>query len=370
MTPERLDRRALNRALLGRQLLLHRHPITVPKTVEHLVGLQAQEPPDPYLALWSRVEGFRTDDLARLITGRRAVRGTLMRGTIHLVTARDFRSMWPVMQPYFERTFRGIVWGRNLVGIDVARVLKAGRALVEREPLTNTQLGVRLAERWPDRDPASLAAAVRYLLPMVQVPPRGVWGQRGQAAVTTAEHWLGRPMGASSAPDRMILRYLRAFGPATVEDMRTWSSLSGLREVADRLKRRLRTFQDERGRELYDVAEGPLPDPETPAPTRFLPTYDNILLSHNDRSRIIGDADRKRLLDTSLTGNFGTVLTDGFVGGWWKLVRQRGSAVLSIVPLRRHPKRIRDEVAEEAARMLEFIAADADPRDIRFLPAG
>jgi hypothetical protein len=363
---ETLGRRALNRALLERHLLLRRHRMPVPRAVEHLVGLQAQEPPDPYVAMWSRLEGFRPEALAQLITKKRAVRTTLMRGTIHLVTARDCLALWPVMRPFLERTFRGHPWGRSLAGLDIEPVLEAGRELVEAKPMTNAQLGPLLLERWPDRDQAALAAAVRYLLPMVQVPPRGIWGASGRAAVTTAQHWLSRPLRSSAAPDRMILRYLAAFGPATVADMRTWSGLAGLREVVDRLRRHLRTFRDESGRELFDVSDAPFPDPDTPAPPRFLPTFDNILLSHDDRSRIIDEADRRRLTADSSGGSFGTILIDGFVRGTWKLLRQRQATALLITPLKRLAKRETAAVADEGARLLAFAAVDAESHDVRF----
>jgi hypothetical protein len=363
----RLGPRALNRALLERQLLLHRQKLSVPRAIEHLVALQAQEPPDPYVALWSRLDDFRHEQLARLIENRRAVRLTLMRGTIHLVTARDCLAMWPVMRPFLERTYRTRLWGRNLAGLDIEKVLKAGQELVEAEPMSNSQLGRLLGERWPDRDRTSLAAAARYLLPMVQVPPRGIWGASGRVAVTTAENWLGRPLRTRTVPDRMILRYLAAFGPATVADIRTWSGLAGLREVAEGIRPRLRTFRDERGRELFDVPDAPLPDPDTPAPPRFLPTYDNILLSHEDRSRIIAEGDRRRLTADSYLGRFGTVLIDGFVRGSWKIERGRGAATLLVTPLKRLSKKDAAAVTEEGARLLVF-AADAEKHDIRLAP--
>jgi Winged helix DNA-binding domain len=364
-----LGRRALNRALLERQLLIRRQKLSVPRAVERLVGLQAQEPPDPYVALWSRLEGFRPLDLASLIADRRVVRTTLMRGTIHLVTARDCLAMWPVMRSFLEGRFRRNPWGRNLAGMEIEDVLKAGRALVEDEPMTNPQLGSLLVKGWPDRDSTSLAAAARYLLPMVQIPPRGIWGASGRAVHTTAEHWLGRPLETQTSPDRMILRYLGAFGPATVADMRTWSGLSGLREVTERLRPRLRPFRDEKDRELFDVPDGSLPDPETPVPPRFLPTYDNILLSHADRSRIISKDDRRRLTASSYGENFGTVLIDGFVRGTWRIDRGRGAATLVIRPLERLAKPAIRALTREGARLLAFVAPDAENQDIRFTAA-
>jgi hypothetical protein len=253
--------RERNRALLERQLLLGRVRRPAAEVIEHLVGLQAQEPPDPYVALWSRIEGFRPEKLSKLLERRRAVRGTLMRGTIHLVTARDFLAMWPVMRPLLERVFRTTPWGRELGEEDLEDVLEAGRALLEEEPRTNGEVAALLQQRWPDRSGEALARAVRYLLPTIQVPPRGLWGARGQARHTTVERWVGRRLGRGTRPDRMVLRYFAAFGPASVADLRTWAGLAGLPEVVEGLRPRLRTFRDEAGRELFDVPDAPSPIP-------------------------------------------------------------------------------------------------------------
>jgi len=359
-----LDARALNRALLERQLLLRRSTISAPNAIERLVGLQAQIPSDPYIGLWSRLEDFGPDDLAKLITDRAAVRMSLFRATIHLVTARDALALRPVIQPALERLFhRASPFGRQLVGVDLQRLLALGRALVEERPLTSAELRPLLHKRWPKRDPDSLAAAIGYLVPLVQVPPRGVWGASGQPRRTSLEAWLGRPLRKNSTPDALILRYLAAFGPATVADARTWSGLSALAEVFARLRPRLRTFRDEAGRELFDLTDGPLPDPETPAPPRFLPVYDNVVLSHADRTRIVRAFDRKR------TGymegvNFGSVLIDGFVGATWTMKRDAKTATLRIALLDRLPKRDRVAVEDEGARLLMFVAAEASSRSV------
>jgi Winged helix DNA-binding domain len=359
-----LDARALNRALLERQLLLRRSTIPAGDAIERLVGMQAQIPADPYVALWSRLEDFRTDDLAKLITDRKAVRMTLFRATIHLVTARDALGLRPMVQPALERLFHSASpFGRQLTGVDFERLLALGRTLVDEKPRTSAELRPLLHRRWPRRDQDSLAAAIGYLVPLVQVPPRGIWGASGQPRRTSVEGWLGRPLGKKREPDALILRYLAAFGPATVSDARTWSGLSALSEVFERLRPRLRTFRDDSGRELFDVPDGPLPDSATPAPPRFLPVYDNVLLSHADRTRIIRAGDQKR------TGymegvNFGSVLIDGFVGATWSLKREANAATLRITLLDRVRKQERVAVETEGARLITFVAADARSRDV------
>jgi hypothetical protein len=365
-TATTLKPRALNRALLERQLLLRRQALPVSRVLEHLVGLQAQEPPDPYVALWSRIEGFRPDQLAGLIEGRRAVRMTLMRGTIHLVTARDCLRMWPEMRPFLLRTFQGHPWGRNLAGLDLEVVLRAGRKLVEDRPMTNAEVGAVLAERWPDRDRASLAAAVRYLLPTVQVPPRGLWGRSGRASHTTAEHWLGRPLGRTTAPGRMILRYLAAFGPASARDVQVWCGLTGLRDTFERLRPGLRTFRDENGAELFDLPDAPRPDPSTPAPVRFLPQYDNVLLSHADRARVVEPDVGQRI--HLQHGHWSPLLIDGFLRGTWKLFRERGGATLAIELADPPSAAEREAVTEEGDHLLRFTAPEARERAMRFVP--
>ena len=358
-----LDARALNRALLERQLLLRRRGISASEVIGHLVGMQAQVPDAPYVGLWARLEGFEADELAGLISSRLAVRASVMRATIHLVTAGDFLALRPVVQPVLERdVYRNATYGKErLAGLDVDAVLAAGRRLMEERPRTAAELRRSLGPMWPDRDPASLAYAVRGLLPLVHVPPRGLWGASGPVALTTAEAWLGR--GPDPSPEGAIVRYLRAFGPATVADARTWSGLGGLREVFERLRPRLVTLRDERGRELLDVPGAPLPDPGTPAPPRFLPAFDNALLSHADRTRIVSDDHRRKLSRDPLMRG---VLLDGFARATWKAERTRGRATLVIEPFEPLPERDRHAVAEEGTRLLAFLAPDADARDVRF----
>jgi hypothetical protein len=297
-----------------------------------------------------------------LIAERQAVRTSLMRATIHLVTARDCLALRPVMQSVLERTFASSAFARNIAGVDLEALLAAGRALLEEGPRTRAELRPLLAERWPGYDADSLAAAIGFLLPVVQVTPRGLWGKSGQATLTTVEAWLGRPLDPDRAPDEVVMRYLAAFGPATVADIRIWSRLTGLRAVIDRLRPRLLTFRDERGRELFDLPGAPRPDPEIPAPPRFLPEYDNILLSHDDRGRIIGDI-RGLSMPAGRGGELGSVLVDGFLGGMWRITRLGGKATLLIEMGGSLPKADQTAVADEGARLLAFVA-DTHDHDI------
>jgi hypothetical protein len=351
-----LGTRALNRALLERQLLLRRQDVSVAAALERLVGLQAQNPNAPYVGLWSRMVDFDPDELAALIAARKVVRVALMRWTLHAVTARDCLALRPVLQPVMERRMQAC-FGRHLAGVDLDRLVEVGRSLVEHEPLALGDVGQLLAKEWPRHEPRVLAHALTALAPLVHVPPRGIWGRNGRAVQTTAQRWLGRPLERATEPDELILRYLAAFGPATVADIRTWSGLTGVRLAIDRLRPRLRSFRDEHGRELLDVADGPLPDPATPAPPRFLPDFDNAVLAHADRTRIVGDAGRRRAMPK-------TFLVDGFVGGTWRLIRGRGIYALEITPWEPIARDDRIALAEEGMRLLAFIAA-GDEDDVR-----
>lgn len=370
-----LGLRALNRALLARQLLLRRAApteMTVPAAIEHLVGMQAQVPTSPYPGLWSRLEGFQTDVLSDLIRDRAAVRMSLMRGTLHLVTAGDAYRLWPLMNAVSRRAWNSSPFAKATAGVDVAAVVERSRRLLDEEPMTIADLGVRLAERWPGVDPGSLAYAVHFFWPIVQLPPRGLWGQSGRATWQTTEAWLGRPMPSADAVpgalEAMVLRYLAAFGPATISDIRTWCWLTGLREVVERLRPQLRTFRDERGRELFDLPDAPRPDPDAPAPVRFLPDYDNALLAHDDRSRIVDPAFRAAHADRS--NEYRSFLVDGFVAGAWKLAAARDRATLTLAPFRPLSGPEEAAVNEEAARLLDFLAPNRQDRSVVFATGG
>jgi len=344
-------------------MLLRRSNLSASKAIERLVGMQAQVPSSPYIGLWSRLDAFQPDELSRLISSRRAVRMSLMRCTIHLVTARDCFALRPVMQPVLERgLYTGSPFARQIEGIDMGALLEAGRAALEEKPRTTADMRKLLGKRWPEYDSNSLAYAVRYLLPMVQIPPRGLWGGQGLPTYSTAESWLGRALGSDVSPDAVVLRYLEAFGPSSAADIHSWSGLANVRLVVERLRPRLRTFRDENGRELLDAPRGLLPDADTDAPPRFLPDYDNLLLAHQDRTRVLAREHGK------LIGR-PAVLVDGFAVGSWKVSREAGGATLNIEALTHMSKKDVAAVSDEGARLLDLVASDAKPRDVRFTEA-
>ncbi|WP_411080831.1 winged helix DNA-binding domain-containing protein [Streptomyces sp. cmx-18-6] len=362
--PDVLDDARLNRALLARQLLLARSDLTAVEAVEHLVGMQAQAPNPPYVGLWTRLAGFRTPDLADGVRSREVVRLVLMRGTIHLVSARDCLRLRPVLAESLERSLSG-TFGRKLAGLDLAEVVALGVEILEKESLTLGALGSRLAERWPDRDAFALANAVRNLTPLVQVPPRGLWGESGQAAHTTAAAWLGRAPDADPDAAAVVERYLAAFGPASVKDMQVWSGMSRLASVVARLGPRLRVFRGVDGRTLYDLPDAPRPAADTPAPVRFLPDFDNILLSHADRSRILTEEQRGHVFTRNGLIR-PTFLVDGRVAGMWSVDRERGAARLVLRPFAPLARTVREELAEEGGRLLSFAAADSTSAEVVF----
>ncbi|GEA88636.1 winged helix DNA-binding domain-containing protein [Cellulomonas cellasea] len=381
-----LTRAALNRALLARQHLLARATVPVGAMVDHLVGLQAQLPRSPYTALWSRLTGFRHAELSEALLDRRVARIAVMRGTIHLVTADDALVLPGLTAPLYERDLRqNVLHGAALRTLDLAELTEAARGLVEAEPRVSTELGSLLAERWPDVAPGSLAYGARGTLPLVQVTPRGVWGRSGATTWTTTRAWFGAER-AAGAPDltdpdvraaeleRLVLRYLAAFGPASVADVQTWSGLGGLASVVDGLRERLVTFRAEpgpgsaSGRALVDLPDAPRPDAEVPAPVLFLADFDNLTLSHADRTRVVSE-EHRRALATKNGMAPGTVLVDGRVAGTWTVARERLDpggvrarrelATLTVRTFEPVDPATRTELLAEAEGLVRFVADDA-----------
>jgi len=364
MAAEVLGQRALNRALLQRQLLLRRADIPVAAAVEHLLGLQAQAPMPPYYGLWSRLAGFDPRELGRLLTDRQVVRLTLMRGTVHLVTVRDALRLRPLVQPVVERTHNG-AFGRRMGGADPGQLAAAVRELLADGPKTARELGRRLVEGGIGHDVEAIGNAARVYVPLVQVPPRGVWGAGGQARYLPLDSWTGRELEADPSIDEVVLRYLRAFGPASVMDVQSWSGLTRLKAVLERLRPQLLAFRDEHGGELFDLPDAPRPGPEVAAPVRFLGEYDNVLLGHADRRRIIpeGFPWQAMLADGRFVNN---LLVDGMLRATWRIERDGGRrATLVIRPFPELSSAEREQVAAEVQHLLDLVAADADARDVR-----
>lgn len=356
-----LYRRALNRATLHRQLLLHRATLDVVEAVHRVGGLNAQHPNDPYLALHSRLAGFTLADLTTAIARRRLVRSTMMRATQHLVTPADFRSLRPVLAPLLTRVQRN-TFGRRTAGVDLGQVVAEARGLLADGVLTRPELGRRLAASRPGADGMALAWSVQYLLPVLHPAPSGTWDTLTTTPFALADTWLG-PMYPPD-PRQLVRRYLSAFGPAAAADMRAWSGVSGLREVVEDMRGELRTFRDEAGRDLYDLPEAPRPDPDTPAPARLLAGYDNLLLAYADRTRVMTDETRRRVCVGDLVDH--TILIDGVVSGTWQL--DRDAAKVTVRPFTRLAPANVEALVTQAHRVLDLTVPDAAAPDVQILP--
>ncbi|KQY28203.1 hypothetical protein ASD38_16030 [Caulobacter sp. Root487D2Y] len=358
-----LDRRALNRALLARQNLLARADISVPEALDRLIALQAQAAPAPYFALWSRLKTFAPEDLSAQLEDLGVARGTLMRGTLHVAMAADFAAIRPLIQRGLDRFLtEGSVYGRALAGLDQAEVTAVARELLRGGPLTATQLREALAARWPDRDPQALAMAARIQLPMLQLPPRGLWRRGGQPTLAAMADRLETPEPGLTLAD-LVLRYLTAFGPASVADAQTWLGLTRLATTFEALRSSLMAFHDEDGQELFDLSDAERPSGEVEAPVRFLGEFDNVLLAHEDRTRIMS-AEHKSRLYTANGVLRAAVLVDGFTAGRWRIEDSKAESVLRIELFGKVAKAVARALTEEGERLLAFAGKRA-VHDIR-----
>ncbi|MGV9595380.1 winged helix DNA-binding domain-containing protein [Streptosporangium sandarakinum] len=361
-----LDLRALNRATLARQLLLDRAGIPVLDAVAHLCGLQAQEPQEPFVGLWSRLHGFDPAALSDLLIRRSVVRTHLMRRTVHLLTAEDVLA-WRARHDTMLRQRVLGTYRRELAGVDLDELAEAGRAVMaDGEPRSMTELARALAGRWPEPGPRALGEMlVAALVPMTQLPPRGLWRKKAGVRNVPLSAWLGReidppsPDGSDPGGQALVRRYLAAFGPAATADLRAWCGLAGLPAAVSAIRDELVAFRDERGRHLLDLPDAPRPDPDTPAPVRFLPAFDNAVLGYHDRARIIDDAHR----GLSVTGAR-VVLVDGRVAATWNV---EGGTVL-VSPLRRFSRAERDSVAEQGQALASFLS-DGDGKRVELTAA-
>lgn len=363
-SPPILTRRELNRALLARQLLLSRHGMSAVEVIERLAGMQAQQARPPFTGLWSRLVGFQREELRSLITDRQVVRGTLMRGTLHLLTRRDYVTFRPALQPALSRGMRAIL-GDRVETFPFQELLAAARQRFAERPRTFTEMRAALLEQYPDADERAMGFAVRTHLPLVIVPEEHAWGYRADGKFALAEEWLGAPMAAELPPHTLVLRYLAAFGPATVADVQAWSGLTGLAPVLKELRPQLAVFHDERKRELFDLPDAPRPPEETPAPPRFVADFDNLVLSHADRTRVIADEHRAAVV-TKNGMVLPTILVDGQVAGTWKMARTGKKATLSVSPFSPLSTAIRSELAAESESLMRFLEPDATQYDLHF----
>ncbi|MGE4425347.1 MAG: winged helix DNA-binding domain-containing protein [Solirubrobacteraceae bacterium] len=357
MTAETLTDRRLGRALLARQWLLERSPATTVAAIEQVAGLQAQVAAPPFVGLWSRVAGFRRQDLLDAIHDRRVIRATMMRGTIHHVSRRDYVEYRTTLQPVLDRVLQNP--GPRRVAHARDALVPLARRLLHDEPRTIAALRDPLHDAHPDLPADDLAMVARMLIPLAMVPdPDASDGYPGNARFALAEDLLdGEPLSPVPDPAGLLRRYLAAFGPATAADAAKWSGLQGVRAVLDAMDD-LDRYRDERGRDLFDVSGALLPDEDVPAPVRFLPRFDNLILSHADPARVIADEHKKGLVTRNGIVE-ATFLWDGVVAGVWDVGRRRGRAALRITPLRRLPQRAQATVRAEGRRLLGFVAPDA-----------
>ncbi|MFF2124097.1 winged helix DNA-binding domain-containing protein [Streptomyces olivochromogenes] len=361
-----LDPRALNRATLARQLLLDHADLPVLDAVAHLCGLQAQEPQEPYVGLWSRLRAFDPAGLSALLTGRSVVRTHLMRRTVHLLTADDALAWRSRHDAMLRQRVLG-TYRRELDGIDLDELAAAGRAVMaDDEPRSMTELARALAERWPAPGPRALGEMlIAALVPMAQLPPRGLWRTKAGVRNVPLSSWLGREIdpptqdGSDPVGQALVRRYLAAFGPAASADLRAWCGLAGLPAAVAAIREELVTFRDERGRELLDLPGMPRPDPDTPAPVRFLPAFDNALLGYHDRGRIVDDHHR----GLSVAGAR-VVLVDGRVAATWNVE----AGTVNVTPLRRLSSAERTAVAEQGEELASFLS-DSESRRVQVAAA-
>jgi winged helix DNA-binding protein len=362
MTTATLTLRQLNRATLARQMLLARERVSPVKAVERLAGMQAQEAKPPFIGLWTRVDGFRREDLHRALHRRTVVRATLMRATLHLMSAKDYATVRMALQPMLAAVMQSALRDRAK-GLEVDKVLPVARTILDERPRGFNELRALLQEEFPTVNHRALGYAVRTQLPLVMVPTDDRWAFPSVADFTLADRWLDKPLADGGAA-ALARSYLAAFGPASAADLQTWSGLQGMKAVLEELRPKLRAFEDERGRELFDLPRAPRPDPDTPAPPRFLPEFDNLMLAHADRTRVLADEHRGAVVTKNLRVR-ATFLWDGFVRGTWSVERKRDRATLHIAPFEPLPKRARAALAEEGEALLRFAEADASAFEVK-----
>lgn len=363
--PDRiLSLRELNRATLARQMLLEREAMAAPAAIERLAGLQAQLARAPYAGLWTRLSDFNRESLSRLIENRTVIKATWIRATLHLCTADDYLHFRATLQPMLTAAASSIGKGRT-AQFDLNKLLAAAREYIGERPRTFAEISEMLGKLMPDQDVGPLRYAVRLHLPLVQVPITGGWSYSNQPAFTLADSWIGRPISPEDNLRQLVFRYLRAFGPASATDMQTWSGMPALKDTFEKLRPELTVYRAEGRRELFDMPDMLVPGGEVPAPIRFLPEFDNLLLSHSNRRRVIADEHRSKVYLPGLRVA-ATILVDGFVGGVWKTEKSRNAATLVIEPFDKLTRQARGGLLEEGERLIRFVEPGSKSFDVRF----
>lgn len=358
---ETLTPTQLNRATLARQMLLAREDVSTVEAVERLCGMQAQEARPPFVGLWTRVAGFKREDLHRALHEREVVRATLMRATLHLMSASDYLALRAPLAPVMTQALRGL--GARAKGLELEQLLHVARTLMEEGPRDFDELRTLLAEAFPQANDRAMGYAVRTHLPLVMVPTGDRWAFPRAARFALLESWLDRPLSDDEGPQALVLRYLAAFGPASAADVQTWSGLQGMKRILEGMRAQLRVFVDERGRELFDLPAAPRPDQGVAAPPRFLPDFDNLVLAHADRTRVLADEPRGSLVTKNLRVR-ATFLLDGFVRGTWSVKRRSKKATLQIAPFEALPRAAADELTDEGLALLRYMEDDATTFDV------
>ena len=359
-----LTRRELNRTTLARQLLLSRLNGTIDEAISRLVGLQAQAAMAPFVGIWTRVTGIRREDIAAGIHNRKLLKATMMRGTLHLVTAEDYLQFRSTLQPVLDAALDSILKGRA-EDLDVPRLLEAARGFFEEAPRSFAEFTKMATALMPDTDAGAMRYTARTQLRLVQVPvPRG-WSYPGNPQFTLAESWLNKPIPSGDRFNELVLRYLAAFGPASITDMQAWSGFGKLKDRIDTMRSELKVYRDENGRELFDHPDLAIEHPDRPAPERFLPEFDNILLSHSNRTRIIAGEHRKQVFVPVLRVR-PTFLVDGFVAGTWTFEKAKGTASVTIEPFRALSASSRQALLEEGEQLVRFAGHDSKNYEVRF----
>ncbi len=358
-----LTQRDLNRALLARQMLLEREKASAVEVVERLAGMQGQQPRPPFVGLWSRISDFHADELRSAYHDRTIVRATLMRATLHLMSARHYQQLRMPLQPMLTAGLRAVLRQRA-EGIDLPDLLERARAHFEKGPSTFGDLRAALASHFPDLDERAMGYTVRLNLPLVMVPDESTWAFPANAKFTMADVWLGKNPDESEDARELVRAYLAAFGPAAAADMQAWSGLGGMQGVLKGMRDELVSFRDDRKRELFDLPEAPRPPADTPASIRFLPDFDNIVLAHADRRRIIAEEFRPRVVTKNLLV-LATFLVDGFAAGIWKIERKRKAATLTLSPFEPINKKQLAAVTEEGEQLMRFLEPEAESYDVQ-----